>query len=84
MVAVLKQMDQHGWAQWVSEPAGPRGDVAPFVALDHGRYQILRDLLDAKATLTPEQHALVLGRLSSSGHEPAKQVRPQAFNTCQG
>ena len=70
-------MDQQGWAQWVSAPAGPRGDAAPMVALAYQRYQILRDLLDVKATLLPEQHALVLERLSSSRHAPDMQARPE-------
>ena len=83
MVAALQRMDPQGWAQWVSEPAGPRGDVAPFIAFTHGDYQILRSLLDAKATLTPEQHALLVKSLSrsSSVHGPETQVKPEGCTT---
>ena len=81
MVAALRQMDQHRWTQWVSAPAGPRGDEAPTVALLYGRFQILRDLLDAKATLTPNQHALALKASRLSGHGADMQVRPKAVQS---
>ena len=75
MVAALQQMDQQGWAQWVSAPVGPHGDAALLTALYYGHHDILRYLLDARATLTPEQHALVL-RCLDHWHEPCAQVSP--------
>ena len=83
MVAALQQMDQQGCAQWVSAPAGPCGLAAPLTALLYGHFQIVRELLDAKATLLPEQYAQVMECVSWKAREPDTQVRPQPFTKSQ-